>query len=104
MFPWVLRTVTVLISFLVSWLVVSWVIVRLPRESVDVSTSMRAGLMAAVGFELFEPVGSVYPRMVLRSAAAATFGPLLGRLVFAYLTWVLVLCSTPWAAPTTGAA
>lgn len=103
-FHWVFRTVSMLISFLVSWLVFSWVIVRLPRESVGVSTSVRAGLMAAVGFELFKLVGSLYLRMVLRSVAGATFGPLLGLLVFAYVTWVLVLYSTAWAATATGAA
>jgi membrane protein len=95
---WFLRVVSVLISFLVSWLVFSWVIVRLPRESVGVFTSMQAGLIAAVGFELFKLLGSLYLKMVLRSAAGATFGPVLGLLVFAYVTWVLVLFSTAWAA------
>jgi len=102
-FHWVFRTISVVISFLVSWLVFSWVIVRLPRESVGVATSMRAGLMAAAGFELFKWVGSLYLRMVLRSVAGATFGPLLGLLVFAYVTWVLVLYSTAWAATAPGA-
>src|SRR5581483_7945388 len=73
-------------------------IVRLPRESVGVVTSMRAGLIAAVGFELSKLLGSLYLRMVLRSAAGAAFGPVLGLLVFAYVTWVLVLFSTAWAA------
>jgi membrane protein len=103
-FHWLFRTISVVISFLVSWLVFSWVIVRLPRESVGVATSMRAGLMAAAGFELFKLVGSLYLRMVLRSVAGATFGPLLGLLVFAYVTWVLVLYSTAWAATASGAA
>jgi membrane protein len=94
---WALRAISVLISFLVSWLVFSWVIVRLPHEPVGVVTSMRAGLIAAVGFELFKLLGSLYLRMVLRSAAGATFGPVLGLLVFAYLTWVLVLFSAAWA-------
>lgn len=102
-FHWVFRGISVLISLGVSWLVFSWVIVRLPRESVGVVTSMRAGLMAAVGFELFKLVGSLYLRMVLRSVAGATFGPVLGLLVFAYVTWVLVLYSTAWAATAPGA-
>lgn len=40
-FHWAFRTISVVISFLVSWVVFSWVIVRLPRESVGVATSMR---------------------------------------------------------------
>jgi len=79
------------------------VIVRLPRGSVGVVVSMQAGLIAAVGFELFKLLGSFYLRMVLRSAAGATFGPLLGVLVFAYVTWVLVLYSTAWATTASGA-
>jgi membrane protein len=98
MFHWFLRGVSVVIAFVVSWLVFTWVIVRLPRESVGVVTSLRAGLIAAVGFELFKLLGSVYLRVVLRSVAGATFGPVLGLLVFAYGTWVLVLFSTAWAA------
>jgi membrane protein len=97
-FHWFFRVVSVLISFLVSWLVFSWVIVRLPRESVGVVTSMRAGLIAAAGFELFKLLGSLYLKFMLRSAAGATFGPVLGLLVFAYVTWVVVLYSTAWAA------
>jgi membrane protein len=95
---WFFRVVSVLASFLVSWLVFSWVIVRLPRESVGVVTSMQAGLIAAAGFELFKLLGSLYLKIVLHSAAGATFGPVLGLLVFAYVTWVVVLYSTAWAA------
>jgi membrane protein len=95
---WYFRVVSVSVSFLVSWLVFSWVIVRLPRESVGVVTSMRAGLIAAAGFELFKLLGSLYLKFVLRSAAGAAFGSVLGLLVFAYVTGVLVLLSTAWAA------
>jgi membrane protein len=59
---------------------------------------MRAGLIAAAGFELFKLLGSLYLKLVLRSAAGATFGPVLGLLVFAYVTWVVVLYSSAWAA------
>jgi membrane protein len=97
-FDWLFRGVSVLISFLVSWLVFSWMIVRLPRESVGVVTSMKAGLMAAAGFELFKQLGSIYLGIVLRSPAGATFGPVLGLMVFAFVTWCLVLFSTAWAA------
>jgi membrane protein len=80
------------------WLLFTWMIVRLPRESVGVVTSMQAGLIAAAGFELFRWLGSLYLRIVLRRAAGATFGPVLGLLMFAYFTWVVVLYSTAWAA------
>jgi len=92
------RGVSVLVSVLVSWLLFTWMIARLPRESVRFVTSMRAGLMAAAGFELFKQLGSIYLQTVLRSPAGATFGPVLGLMVFAFITWSLLLFATAWAA------
>jgi membrane protein len=73
-------------------------IARLPRESVSFRSSVRAGLMAAVAFELFKLVGSIYLRAVVHGPAGATFGPVLGLMVFAYITARLVLFATAWAA------
>ena len=98
MFDWLFRLFSVLISVLVSWLLFTWMIGRLPREKVSLVNSMRAGLMAAIGFELFKQVASIYLRVVLRSAAGATFGPVLGLMVFSYITAYLVLFCTAWAA------
>ena len=63
-----------MVSWLVSWLLFTWMIARLPREKVSLVASMRAGLMAAIGFELFKQVGSIYLQTVLRSPAGAVFG------------------------------
>jgi len=64
---------------------------------------MRAGLMAAIGFELFKQVASIYLQTVLRSPAGATFGPVLGLMVFSYITAYLVLFCTAWAATASAA-
>jgi len=90
--------VSIVISTLVSWMLFTWMIARLPREKVNLADSMRAGLIAAIGFELFKQVASVYLKVVLRSPAGATFGPVLGLMVFAYVTAYLVLFCTAWAA------
>jgi membrane protein len=97
-FDWLFRLVSILISMLVSWMLLTWMIARLPRDKVDVTDSMRAGLLAAVGFELFKQVASLYLKAVLRSPAGATFGPVLGLMVFSYVTAYLVLFATAWAA------
>jgi membrane protein len=97
-FDLIFRIVSVLMSLLVSWLLFTWLIARMPRESVSFVASMRAGLMAAIGFELFKQVASVYLQIVLRSPASATFGPVLGLMVFAFGTAWLVLFSAAWAA------
>jgi membrane protein len=97
-FDWLFRLFSILISILVQWMLFTWMIARLPRQKVSLIDSMRAGLLAALGFELFKQVASVYLRIVLRSPAGATFGPVLGLMVFAYITGYLVLFSAAWAA------
>jgi membrane protein len=98
----ILRAVSLVMSLLVSWLLFTWMIARLPREPVSFAASMRAGLLASVGFELFKQIASIYLRSVLRSPAGAAFGPVLGLMVFAYITARLVLFATAWAATSPG--
>jgi membrane protein len=93
-----LRVASLLVSVLVSWLLFTWIIARLPRESISVRSSVRAGLLAAVAFEIFKQVGSIYLKSVVNGPAGATFGPVLGLMVFAYITARLILFSTAWAA------
>ena len=95
-----LRSASVVVSFLLSWLVFGWMIARLPRDPVNFRSSVRAALLAAIGFELFKLVASVYLKSVLHSPAGATFGPVLGLMVFAYVTARLLLFATAWAATT----
>jgi membrane protein len=96
-----LRLVSILVSVLLSWLVFSWMIGWLPRGSVSYASSFRAALLAAIGFEVFKLVASIYLKSVLRSPAGATFGPVLGLMVFAYVTARLLLFATAWAATST---
>ncbi len=101
-FDWLFRLFSILISLLVQWMLFTWMIARLPRQKVSLVDSMRAGLLAAIGFELFKQVASIYLRVVLRSPAGATFGPVLGLMVFSYITAYLVLFATAWAATASG--
>jgi membrane protein len=94
----VFRGISIVVSLLVSWMLFSWMIARLPRQKVNLVSSMRAGVLAAIGFELFKQVASIYLRVVLRSPAGATFGPVLGLMVFCYGTAYLVLFCAAWAA------
>ena len=70
----ILRSVSVLVSFLLSWLVFGWMIARLPRDPVNFHSAVRAALLAAIGFEVFKLVASIYLKSVLHSPAGATFG------------------------------
>ena len=93
-----LRLTSYLVSILISWLLFTWIIARLPREKVSFRSAMRAGLMAAVAFEIFKQVATIYLRSVVTGPAGATFGPVLGLMVFAYITARLILFATAWAA------
>ncbi|MBX7433048.1 inner membrane protein YhjD [Mycobacterium sp. Y57] len=95
-----LQVASIVVSLLVSWLLFTYIIARLPRESVSLRSSMQAAVIAAVGFEIFKTVGSIYLQRVVSGPAGATFGPVLGLMVFAYITSRLVLFATAWAATT----
>jgi membrane protein len=93
-----LRLASIVVSLLISWLLFTWMIARLPRESVSFRSAARAGLLVAVAFEIFKLVASIYLRSVVTGPAGATFGPVLGLMVFAYITARMILFATAWAA------
>ncbi|MDT5016003.1 MAG: rane protein, partial [Mycobacterium sp.] len=96
-----LRVVSLIMSVLITWLLFTWIIARLPREAVTIRSALAAGLLAAVAFEIFKLVASIYLRSVTTGPAGATFGPVLGLMVFAYITARLILFATAWAATST---
>jgi len=93
-----LRVGSLLLSVLVAWLLFTVMIARLPHRPVPLRDTVIAGLLAAVGFEMLKGVGSIYLRTVMHGPAGTTFGPVLGLMVFAYMTARLVLFATAWAA------
>lgn len=93
-----LRVASIVVAVMVSWALFTYMIFRLPRESVSFRSSVRAGLIAAVAFEIFKFFATVYLQSVLTGPAGATFGPVLGLMVFAYIVSRLILFSTAWAA------
>ncbi|MDA2991148.1 MAG: inner membrane protein YhjD [Actinomycetota bacterium] len=92
------RLGSLVVSILVAWLLFTVMIARLPHDPVPLRRCAGAGLLAAVGFETFKQVGSIYLQTVLHGPAGAVFGPVLGLMVFAYMTARLVLFATAWAA------
>ncbi|MGV0991713.1 MAG: inner membrane protein YhjD [Mycobacterium sp.] len=96
----VLRVGSVLGSILVAWLLFTSMIARLPHYPMPLRRCAWAGLLAAVGFESFKQAASIYLRTVMHGPAGTAFGPVLGLMVFAYMTARLVLFATAWAATT----
>ncbi|WP_017976649.1 YhjD/YihY/BrkB family envelope integrity protein [Actinopolyspora halophila] len=94
----VLWVLALLLSLAASWLVFLWVLARLPRKPVVLRTAVWGALFAAIGFEVLKQVGVLYLNSLSGSPAAAAFGPILGLLVFAYLTSRFLLFVTAWTA------
>ncbi|MFI9506506.1 inner membrane protein YhjD [Nocardia sp. NPDC052566] len=90
--------VSVLLGLLASWAVFVWIIARFPREPVTFRSAARAALIAAVIFEVFKYFASLYLQVVLKSPAGATFGSIIGLMVFSYITYRIILFATAWAA------
>ncbi|CAM05758.1 membrane protein [Saccharopolyspora erythraea NRRL 2338] len=93
-----LQVLATLLSLAASWLVFLWILARLPRKPVSLRSAVWGALFGAVGFEILKQVGVFYLNSVTGSPAAAAFGPILGLLVFSYLTSRFILFVTAWTA------
>lgn len=94
----VVRVVSIAISLIASTLLFTWVIARLPRIPLPYRNAVRAGLLTAVVFEVFKFIATFYLKGVTSGPAGATFGPIIGIMVFAFFTTRIILFATAWAA------
>lgn len=90
--------VGVVLALLANWIVLVWVVARLPREPVTVRSAVRAAALGAVALAVLQQVMTVYLAVVTTSPAGVAFGPILGLLVFTNVVARLVLFVTAWAA------
>ena len=89
---------TVFLALLTDWLVLLWIIARLPRRPVRFRYALRGALYAAVGFEVLKQLGNLYLRLLSFSPTVVAFGALIGLLVFIYLAARMLLLITVWTA------
>ncbi len=90
--------VTLVVTVFATWVLWTFVIARLPRVSFPWRNAMRAGLLMAVAFTVFTQVATLVIGATLRSPAGATFGPILGIMLFIFFTARMLLFATAWAA------
>ncbi|MBF6172533.1 inner membrane protein YhjD [Nocardia blacklockiae] len=93
-----LTVLSLVLAVLASWAVFVWIIARLPREPVTAVSAVKAALLAALAFEIWKQIASIYLKSVLNSPAGVAFGPIIGLMVFAYITARIILFATAWAA------
>ncbi len=93
-----ISALTLLVTVLATWLLWTFVIARLPRITFPWRNAMRAGLLMAVVFTVFTQFATLIIGATLRSPAGATFGPILGIMLFIFFTARMLLFATAWAA------
>ncbi|MBF6327374.1 inner membrane protein YhjD [Nocardia transvalensis] len=93
-----LTVVSLLLAVMATWAVFVWIIARLPRQPVTLVSAVKAALIAAIAFEIWKQIASFYLKKVTTSPAGVTFGPIIGLMVFAYITARIILFATAWAA------
>ncbi|WP_045822268.1 inner membrane protein YhjD [Williamsia herbipolensis] len=94
----VVRVLSIVVSLVASTLLFTWVIARLPRIPLPYRNAAKAGLLTAVVFEIFKFIATFYLKGVTSGPAGATFGPIIGIMVFAFFTTRIILFATAWAA------
>ncbi|MCE5289113.1 MAG: inner membrane protein YhjD [Nocardiaceae bacterium] len=93
-----IKLIGIVVGVIASWLLFVYIVARLPLEPVTLKSAARAALIAAIVFEIFKQIGTLYLRSVLHSPAGAVFGPIIGIMVFAFFTYRIALFATAWAA------
>lgn len=84
---------SLLLGLAANWLVIAWCLARLPRRPLPLRSTLRPAGAAAVGLGAIQQAGGLYLHLVGRSPAVATFGTLVGVLLFGYLIvrWLLMV-------------
>jgi membrane protein len=86
------------VAVLGDFVVLGWLIVRLPHVEVSRRVTVRTALVAAVGFEVLKLVGTVY---IARAAKSTTYGPLasvVGVLIWMDLVSRYLMYCVAWSA------
>ncbi|WP_245663182.1 inner membrane protein YhjD [Nocardia inohanensis] len=99
--PWItvlLTLLSLLLAIGANWAVLVWIIARMPRHPVTFRSAARAALLAAIAFEAFKQLASIILKSVVTGPAGAVFGPIIGLMVFSYITARIILFATAWAA------
>lgn len=99
----IIKSISILLSILTSWIMFSWLIRFLPRGfdgKIPRKSILQASALAAVAFEIFKQFGSLFFTQAVKNPAGATFGPIIGVMVLLYFVWRILLYASAWAATT----
>lgn len=95
---WISKFLPLLVSFLVVWLVFSGILGFLPLVKVKLLKAMLVSLFATIAYVIFLAISVFYLKRVTSGPAGAAFGPVVGLLVFLYITSRILLMMAAWLA------
>lgn len=93
-----LRALSIAVAIGADTILFTFIIAKLPRVAFPLIKGWSAGLLCAVIFEVFKLVAVTVIMKAVSGPAGATFGPVLGVMLFIYLTSRIVLLCAAWAA------
>lgn len=93
-----LQVGTAVLALITDWLVFCWVLTKLPREPVPLRSAVRGAAGAAVAFEILKRGADLYLNALGNSPIGATFGSIIGLLVFVYLVSRVLILAAAWTA------
>ncbi|MBL1075026.1 inner membrane protein YhjD [Nocardia sp. 2] len=96
-----LTLVSLALAILANWAVLTYIIARMPRHPVTLRSAAKAAFVAAIVFEAFKQLASLILQSVVNGPAGVAFGPIIGLMVFSYITARIILYATAWAATAT---
>ncbi|QLY31998.1 inner membrane protein YhjD [Nocardia huaxiensis] len=96
-----LTLVSLALAILANWAVLTYIIARMPRHPVTLRSAAKAAFVAAIIFEAFKQLASLILKSVTNGPAGVAFGPIIGLMVFSYITARIILFATAWAATAT---
>jgi membrane protein len=95
-----LQIASAVLALLADWVVFCWVLTKLPREPVPLRSAVRGAAGAAVAFEILKRIADLYLNALGASPIGATFGSIIGLLVFVYLVSRVLILAAAWTATT----
>lgn len=98
LYSWGLKTISYLLSFLIIWLVFFLILGFVPLVKVSWRQSILVSLVATGIYLIFLVLSVYYLKMVVSGPAGVAFGPIVGLLVFLYVTSRILLLMAAWIA------
>lgn len=96
----VLFLIGLVVGLVANFLVMWWILAKLPRTRVPRKSGIYAAMIGAVLMEVIKQFSTLIFGALLGNPAGAVFGPVIGLMLIFYFLWRVVMYLSAWAATT----